>query len=42
VSSKGGTTEAAMQSFDQQEVKNHIIAGANAALQRAIELGQGN
>ena len=42
VSSKGGTTEAAMQSFEQQQVKNHIITGANAALHRAIELGKGN
>jgi len=42
VSSKGGTTEAAMQSFEQQQVKNNIITGANAALHRAIELGKGN
>ncbi|MDP4811596.1 MAG: pyrroline-5-carboxylate reductase, partial [Saprospiraceae bacterium] len=41
-SSKGGTTEAAMQSFEQQQVKNNIITGANAALHRAIELGKGN
>lgn len=40
VSSKGGTTEAAMLSFEHQQVKNHIIEGANAALNRAIELGQ--
>jgi hypothetical protein len=31
-----------MQSFEQQQVKNHIITGTNAALKRAIELGQGN
>jgi pyrroline-5-carboxylate reductase len=40
VSSKGGTTEAAMFSFEKQQVKNHIIAGANAALHRAVELGE--
>jgi pyrroline-5-carboxylate reductase len=40
VSSKGGTTEAAMLSFEKQQVKNHIIAGANAALHRAVELGE--
>jgi pyrroline-5-carboxylate reductase len=39
VSSKGGTTEAAMLTFENQQVKNHIIEGANAALKRAIELG---
>ncbi|MEY3320423.1 MAG: hypothetical protein RLZZ417_6 [Bacteroidota bacterium] len=39
VSSKGGTTEAAMLTFENHQVKNHIIEGANAALNRAIELG---
>lgn len=40
VSSKGGTTEAAMHSFVQNEVHKDIIEGANAALNRAIELGK--
>ena len=40
VSSKGGTTEAAMRSFRQNAVHADVIEGANAALQRATELGQ--
>jgi hypothetical protein len=28
-----------MLTFENQQVKNHIIEGANAALKRAIELG---
>ncbi len=40
VSSKGGTTEAAMRSFVNNEVHKDIIEGANAALNRAVELGQ--
>ncbi len=40
VSSKGGTTEAAMRSFVESEVHKDIIEGANAALNRAVELGQ--
>lgn len=40
VSSKGGTTEAAMRSFVKNEVYKDIIEGANAALNRAVELGQ--
>ena len=40
VSSKGGTTEAAMKSFLQNEVHKDIIEGANAALNRAVELGR--
>lgn len=40
VSSKGGTTEAAMNEYQQRIVHEDIVAGAEAALQRAIELGQ--
>lgn len=40
VSSKGGTTEAAMQSFLSNSVHDDILEGANAALNRAIELGK--
>jgi pyrroline-5-carboxylate reductase len=40
VASKGGTTEAALQVFDNQIVAEHIRAGAFAALHRAIELGK--
>jgi pyrroline-5-carboxylate reductase len=40
VSSRGGTTEAAMASFRQTEVHRDIVAGAMAALRRAEELGQ--
>jgi len=40
VSSKGGTTEAAMQSFLNNRVHEDIIEGAEAALNRAIELGK--
>ena len=40
VSSKGGTTEAAMNSFLNNSVHNDILEGANAALNRAIELGK--
>ena len=39
VSSKGGTTEAAMASYRSTEVHKDIIAGARAALKRAEELG---
>lgn len=39
VSSKGGTTEAAIQSFDQSSLAEGIKKGAQAALDRAIELG---
>jgi len=42
VSSRGGTTEAAMRSFYQTEVHLDIIRGAKAALERAIELGREN
>ncbi len=40
VASKGGTTEAAIASFISNDVKKDIIAGAKAAHERAIELGQ--
>lgn len=39
VSSKGGTTEAAIETFRQTSVYEDIISGANAALDRAKELG---
>ncbi len=39
VSSKGGTTEAAMNTFRQTSVFEDIKSGARAALDRAIELG---
>ena len=40
VCSKGGTTEAAMKSYGADILQDKIIAGANAALNRAVELGQ--
>lgn len=40
VSSKGGTTEAAMKSFRENVVHEDIITGAKAALHRAVELGK--
>lgn len=40
VSSRGGTTEAAMQAYQQRLVHEDIVAGAQAALARAIELGE--
>lgn len=40
VSSKGGTTEAAMKSFKSKQLEKDIIAGAQAALDRAVELGK--
>lgn len=40
VSSKGGTTEAAMKTFRATSVFEDIKSGARAALDRAIELGQ--
>ena len=39
VSSKGGTTEAAMESFLQNEVSRHIEEGTIAAQKRAFDLG---
>jgi pyrroline-5-carboxylate reductase len=40
VASKGGTTEAALSVFRQNEVANHIGQGAMAAFQRAVELSK--
>lgn len=40
VSSRGGTTEAAMRSYLNNSVHEDIISGAEAALNRAIELGK--
>jgi len=40
VASKGGTTEAAIASFVANKVEEDIIAGADAAHDRAIELGK--
>lgn len=39
VASKGGTTEAALRVFRETALHEDIVAGANAALQRARELG---
>ena len=40
VSSKGGTTEAAMNSYNAKNLNDDIIAGAQAAFDRAEELGK--
>jgi len=40
VCSKGGTTIAAINSFENNDVKKHIIGGAKAAYERAVELGK--
>ncbi len=40
VASKGGTTEAAIKSFDENKLNEKIEIGAKAALERAIELGE--
>lgn len=40
VSSKGGTTEAAMASYHNKKLNEDIIAGAQAAFNRAEELGK--
>ncbi|MBK8193911.1 MAG: pyrroline-5-carboxylate reductase [Lewinellaceae bacterium] len=40
VSSKGGTTEAALRIFRETTLHDDIIAGANAAFERARELGK--
>lgn len=39
VASRGGTTEAALKSYSQTSLYEDIISGANAALERAVELG---
>ena len=41
VSSKGGTTEAAIKSYRDNKVHKDIIDGAKAAFNRALELGKG-
>ena len=40
VCSKGGTTEAALASYEQNLVRDDIMAGAQAAMLRAKELGK--
>ncbi len=40
VASKGGTTEAALQSFAERQTKQSIQHAAQAALKRAVELGK--
>jgi len=40
VSSRGGTTEAAMKMYREKLVHEDIVAGAQAALDRAVELGK--
>lgn len=40
VASKGGTTEAALKVFRENALHEDIVAGARAALLRAIELGK--
>ncbi len=40
VASKGGTTEAALRVFGETSLHQDIVAGANAALYRAQELGK--
>lgn len=40
VSSRGGTTEAAMQNFAESQVRKAILSGTEAAHQRAITLGK--
>ena len=41
VASKGGTTEAALNKFEEKEVGKHIIEALNAAERRAKELSNG-
>jgi pyrroline-5-carboxylate reductase len=40
VCSRGGTTEAALRSYTENALRSDIIEGANAALNRAVELGK--
>lgn len=40
VASKGGTTEAALKSFGESDVKTAIMDGLEAAYRRAVELGK--
>jgi pyrroline-5-carboxylate reductase len=39
VTSKGGTTAAALASFETSGIKDAIVRGAQAASQRSVELG---
>ncbi len=41
VASRGGTTEAALHSFQGTALHDGVKAGAKAALERAVELGKG-
>lgn len=41
VSSRGGTTEAAINSFTNHEVHDDILQAVHAAMERATELGEG-
>ena len=40
VASRGGTTEAALKYFSQTSLYQGIISGAQAAMDRAVELGR--
>ena len=40
VTSKGGTTYAALQSMEQDQVKAHFVKALHAASRRAEELGE--
>jgi pyrroline-5-carboxylate reductase len=40
VTSKGGTTEAALRTFDEQGLPDVLAAGVKAAAARSRELGQ--
>lgn len=40
VTSKGGTTERALETLEATAVKQHFVAAIQAAYQRAVELGQ--
>jgi len=40
VTSKGGTTAAAMEHFEQHAIGKHFAAGVERAYRRAKELGQ--
>ena len=40
VASKGGTTRAALDSFEANDLDQKIIEGAIAAYDRAVELGK--
>jgi len=40
VASKGGTTEAAINKFNQEKLSKNIKKGINSAFKRAVELGK--